>query len=78
MTIGRKSKYVSSKDKVLCNGGFIDGLFEVNRISTIEYGLSVAKRPFNSRLDKSKLTESGFSLLPHWKDALKRYLSKLS
>lgn len=43
-------------------------------VSTEEYGLSKAKRPFNSRLDKSKLTENGFKPLPSWKDALGRYL----
>lgn len=43
-------------------------------VSTAEYGLSKAKRPFNSRLDKSKLKESGFELLPDWKDAVNRYL----
>ena len=43
-------------------------------ITTEEYGLSKAKRPFNSRLDKSKLVKAGFKLLPDWKDAVKRYL----
>lgn len=43
-------------------------------VSTSEYGLSKAKRPFNSRLDKSKLIENGFKPLPDWKDALARYL----
>lgn len=43
-------------------------------VSTSEYGLSKAKRPFNSRLEKSKLKESGFEPLPDWKDALRRYL----
>ena len=46
-------------------------------VSTKEYGLSKAARPFNSRLDKSKLVENGFIPLPEWKDALKRYLEKL-
>ncbi|MCC8138030.1 MAG: dTDP-4-dehydrorhamnose reductase [Clostridiales bacterium] len=43
-------------------------------VSTAEYGESKAKRPFNSRLDKSKLTASGFDPLPPWQDALGRYL----
>ena len=43
-------------------------------VSTADYGLSKAKRPFNSRLDKSKLSENGFERLPDWKDALRRYL----
>ena len=43
-------------------------------VTTLEYGLSKAARPFNSRLDKSKLAASGFAPLPDWKDALRRYL----
>ncbi len=43
-------------------------------VTTLEYGLSKAKRPFNSRLDKSKLSDNGFERLPDWKDALGRYL----
>lgn len=46
-------------------------------VSTEEYGLSKAARPFNSRLDKEKLAENGFAPLPHWKDALTRYLKIL-
>lgn len=47
-------------------------------VTTAEYGLSKAKRPFNSRLDKSKLVENGFEPLPIWKDALARYLKAIS
>ena len=46
-------------------------------VTTQEYGLSKAKRPFNSRLDKSKLIENGFTPLPDWKDALERYLKEI-
>ena len=46
-------------------------------VTTAEYGLSKAARPFNSRLDKSKLTENGFEPLPTWKDALVRYLKEI-
>lgn len=46
-------------------------------VTTEEYGLSKAARPFNSRLDKSKLSECGFKLLPTWQDALARYLEEL-
>ena len=46
-------------------------------VTTEEYGLSKAARPFNSRLDKSKLKENGFDPLPSWKDALKRYLKEI-
>ena len=43
-------------------------------VTTAEYGLSKAKRPFNSRLDKSKLIKMDFQPLPNWQDAVKRYL----
>ena len=46
-------------------------------VTTQEYGLSKAKRPFNSRLGKSKLIENGFTPLPDWKDALGRYLKEI-
>lgn len=46
-------------------------------VTTAEYGASKAARPFNSRLDKSKLTEYGFTPLPTWQDALHRYLEEL-
>lgn len=46
-------------------------------VSTEEYGLSKAARPFNSRLDKGKLAANGFAPLPDWKDALTRYLKTL-
>ena len=46
-------------------------------VTTAEYGASKAARPFNSRLDKSKLTANGFTPLPTWQDALGRYLKEL-
>ena len=46
-------------------------------VTTAEYGLSKAARPFNSRLDKSKLVENGFTPLPTWQDALSRYLKEI-
>ena len=46
-------------------------------VTTEEYGLSKAARPFNSRLDKSKLVENGFKPLPTWQDALARYLKEI-
>ena len=49
----------------------------VTPVTTAEYGLSKAARPFNSRLDKSKLVEMGFTPLPHWQDALSRYLQEI-
>lgn len=45
-------------------------------VTTAEYGLLVAARPFNSRLDKSKLVENGFTQLPDWRDAVCRYLAE--
>ena len=55
---------------------------KVERVTTSEYekiaGKTVAKRPFNSRLDKSKLVENGFKLLPEWQDATKRFISLIS
>ena len=45
-------------------------------VTTKEYGLSKAARPFNSRLDKSKLTANGFAPLPTWQDAVRRYLAE--
>lgn len=49
----------------------------VTPVSTAEYGVSKAKRPFNSRLDKSKLVENGFTPLPTWQDAVSRYLKEI-
>ena len=46
-------------------------------VTTAEYGLSKAARPFNSRLDKSKLVKNGFQPLPIWQDALSRYLKEI-
>ena len=49
----------------------------VEAVTTAEYGSSKAVRPFNSRLDKTKLTVSGFEPLPTWQDALERYLKEI-
>ena len=46
-------------------------------VTTEEYGMSKAARPFNSRLDKSKLVRNGFTPLPTWQDALSRYLKEI-
>ena len=50
---------------------------KVTPVTTEEYGLSKAARPFNSRLDKSKLIENGFEPLPTWQDAVRRYVDEL-
>ena len=49
----------------------------VSPVTTKEYGVSKAARPFNSRLDKSKLVENGFKPLPTWQDAVARYLKEI-
>ena len=53
------------------------GHLTVAPVTTAEYGISKAARPFNSRLDKHKLVENGFTPLPTWQDALKRYLKEI-
>ena len=50
---------------------------EVVPVTTEEYGISKAKRPFNSRLDRNKLVENGFTPLPSWQNALDRYLKEI-
>lgn len=50
---------------------------KVKPVTTAEYGLSKAARPFNSRLDKGKLAAMGFKPLPTWQDALQRYLQEI-
>ena len=54
-----------------------DQRLKIEPVTTEEYGISKAKRPFNSRLDKRKLTEQGFEPLPTWQDALHRYLLEI-
>lgn len=49
----------------------------VSPVTTKEYGVSKAARPFNSRLSKQKLVDNGFTPLPDWKDALARYLKEI-
>ncbi len=48
---------------------------KVNPVTSEEY-ITPAKRPKNSRMNKKSLTDAGFSLLPHWEDAVERYLDK--
>lgn len=49
---------------------------KVNQVDSTAFPVK-AKRPHNSRLDKSKLDENGFKHLPTWQDALRRYLEEL-
>ena len=53
----------------------IDAKTKVTPVTTAEYGQSVAARPFNSRLDRTKLVRAGFEPLPPWQDAVSRYLT---
>ncbi len=46
---------------------------QVENILTADYP-TPAKRPFNSRLSKKSLDDAGFSRLPTWQDAVKRFL----
>ncbi len=50
---------------------------ELVPVTTAQYGVSKAARPFNSRLNRSKLVENGFTPLPDWRDALRRYLQEI-
>lgn len=56
---------------------YAEDRLHVQPVTTAEYGVSKAARPFNSRLDKKKLTENGFAPLPTWQDALARYLQEI-
>ncbi|MBR6109418.1 MAG: dTDP-4-dehydrorhamnose reductase [Clostridia bacterium] len=73
-----EDEYISWYDfacEIICQAGLNA---KVLPVSTEEYGLCKARRPLNSRLDRTKLTREGFATLPIWKDALGRYLRKLS
>ena len=61
----------------LGHGEYGEDKVTVLPVTTEEYGVSKAARPFNSRLDKSKLVENGFTPLPTWQDALGRYLKEI-
>ncbi len=71
------TKEIFRQAKELGHPEYSEDRLEVVPVTTKEYGVSKAARPFNSRLDKSKLTENGFTLLPSWQDALGRYLKEI-
>lgn len=74
---GTKTGYISWYDftkEIYRQAGYDT---KVTPVTTVEYGLSKAVRPFNSRLDKSKLVDNGFKTLPLWTDAVHRYLEIL-
>ena len=58
--------------------GYAEDKIEVKPVTTAEYGVSKAARPFNSRLDRSKLVKNGFEPLPAWQDAVARYMAELN
>ena len=66
-----------SEAVALGHSEYDSGHLTVAPVTTAEYGISKAARPFNSRLDKHKLVENGFTPLPTWQDALKRYLKEI-
>lgn len=61
----------------LGHGEYAEDRLCVVPVTTAEYGISKAKRPLNSRLDKTKLKDKGFQVLPPWQDALNRYLKEI-
>ena len=72
------AKEIFSKAAALGFAEYEESRLTVLPVTTAEYGLSLAARPFNSRLDKSKLAACGFQPLPDWRDALARYLKELA
>lgn len=75
--------YHATNEGVCSWAEFAENIFQlagkkvnVERITSEQYN-SIANRPKNSRLDKSKLIESGFSKLPNWKHSLKITLKHL-
>ena len=72
------AKEIFSRAAALGFAEYEENRLAVLPVTTAEYGLSRAARPFNSRLDKSKLAARGFTPLPDWKDALARYLKELA
>ena len=68
------SKEIFRQAALLGHSEYDGNHLKLTPVTTMEYGQSKAKRPFNSRLDKRKLTQSGFRELPDWRDALGRFL----
>ena len=71
------TKEIFSQAVELGHMEYSEDKIQVSPVTTAEYGLSKAARPFNSRLDKSKLVENGFEPLPTWQDAVGRYLKEI-
>ncbi len=68
------SKEIFRQAALLGHSEYDENHLKLTPVSTLEYGQSKAKRPFNSRLDKKKLAQCGFMVLPDWRDALGRFL----
>ena len=71
------AKEIFRQAALLGHEEFDENHLSVEPVTTAEYGVSKAVRPFNSRLDKSKLEKCGFTPLPSWQDALNRYLREI-
>lgn len=71
------TKEIFCQAVILGHTEYAEDKVKVIPVTTEEYGVSKAARPFNSRLDKSKLVENGFTPLPTWQDALERYLKEI-
>lgn len=71
------AKEIFRQAEALGNSAYDSEHLTVVPVTTAEYGVSKAARPFNSRLDKSKLIENNFAPLPTWQDALNRYLKEI-
>lgn len=71
------TKEIFRQAVILGHTEYAEDKVNVVPVTTEEYGVSKAARPFNSRLDKSKLVENGFAPLPTWQDALARYLKEI-
>ena len=71
------AKEIFRQAEMLGHKVYSEERLKVNSVTTEEYGLSKAMRPYNSRMDKSKLVKRGFTLLPFWQDALERYLREI-
>jgi dTDP-4-dehydrorhamnose reductase len=71
------TKAIFAKAVELGHTEYAEDTVKVIPVTTQEYGVSKAARPFNSRLDKSKLAAQGFTPLPTWQDALERYLKEI-
>ncbi len=76
--VTNEGDYISWYDftKAIFEEAGIDGI-NVIPVTSEEYGAK-AVRPYNSRMNRSKLTENGFTPLPDWRDALRRFLAAIN